>query len=157
VQHVLPKGEVVPVPVLCSVTFGAPDVRLQPGEDRRAFLERARDAVVALRDVSDPQRNSHVLLSKEPPPSQQVGALFVLVFGLLLVASITGFAFSIARVCQTSRTRRTARPMHEAIDGIIPHQLVHDAWFSGSGWMIGDRVALTLFAVLVSFFPCASS
>jgi hypothetical protein len=24
VQHVLPKGEVVPVPVLCSVTFGAP-------------------------------------------------------------------------------------------------------------------------------------
>ena len=50
VQHVLPKGEVVPVPVLCSVTFGAP-IQLQPGEERRAFLERARDAVVALRDV----------------------------------------------------------------------------------------------------------
>jgi 1-acyl-sn-glycerol-3-phosphate acyltransferase len=50
VQHVLPKGEVVPVPVLCSVTFGAP-MQLQPGEDRRAFLERARDAVIALRDV----------------------------------------------------------------------------------------------------------
>ena len=50
VQHVLPKGEVVPVPVLCSVTFGAPIV-LQDGEDRRAFLERARDAVVALREV----------------------------------------------------------------------------------------------------------
>jgi 1-acyl-sn-glycerol-3-phosphate acyltransferase len=50
VQHVLPKGEVVPVPVLCSVTFGAP-MRLEPEEDRHAFLERARNAVVALRDV----------------------------------------------------------------------------------------------------------
>ena len=50
VQHVLPKGEVVPVPVQCSVTFGAP-MRLEPDEDRHAFLERARNAVVALRDV----------------------------------------------------------------------------------------------------------
>jgi 1-acyl-sn-glycerol-3-phosphate acyltransferase len=50
VQHVLPKGEVVPVPVLCSVTFGAP-ISLQAGEERRAFLERARAAVLALRDV----------------------------------------------------------------------------------------------------------
>ncbi len=49
VQHVLPKGEVVPVPVLCSVTFGAP-MQLQPGEERRAFLERARAAVMALRE-----------------------------------------------------------------------------------------------------------
>lgn len=50
VQHVLPKGEVVPVPVLCSVTFGAP-MQLHEGEDRRVFLDRARDAVIALRDV----------------------------------------------------------------------------------------------------------
>jgi 1-acyl-sn-glycerol-3-phosphate acyltransferase len=50
VQHVLPKGEVVPVPVLCSVTFGAP-MALQTGEERRAFLERARASVLALRDV----------------------------------------------------------------------------------------------------------
>lgn len=50
VQHVLPKGEVVPVPVLCSVTFGAP-LQLQEGEDRAAFLKRAREAVIALRDV----------------------------------------------------------------------------------------------------------
>src|SRR4051812_21855193 len=39
VQRVMPKGEVVPVPILCSVTFGAP-LSLQPDEDRRAFLER---------------------------------------------------------------------------------------------------------------------
>ena len=50
VQRVMPKGEVVPVPVLCSVTFGVP-IQLQAGEERRAFLDRARGAVVALRDV----------------------------------------------------------------------------------------------------------
>ena len=50
VQRVMPKGEVVPVPILCSVTFGAP-IRLEPGEERRAFLDRARDEVIALRDV----------------------------------------------------------------------------------------------------------
>jgi 1-acyl-sn-glycerol-3-phosphate acyltransferase len=50
VQRVMPKGEVVPVPILCSVTFGAP-IRLEEGEERRAFLDRARLAVMALRDV----------------------------------------------------------------------------------------------------------
>ena len=50
VQRVMPKGEVVPVPVLCSVTFGAP-IHLMAGEERRAFLDRARTAVIALRDV----------------------------------------------------------------------------------------------------------
>ncbi len=50
VQRVMPKGEVVPVPVLCSVTFGAP-IRLEAGEERRAFLDRARACVIALRDV----------------------------------------------------------------------------------------------------------
>jgi 1-acyl-sn-glycerol-3-phosphate acyltransferase len=48
VQRVMPKGEVVPVPILCSATFGAP-IALQAGEDKRAFLERARDAVIALK------------------------------------------------------------------------------------------------------------
>jgi len=50
VQRVMPKGEVVPVPILCSVTFGAP-VKVEQGEERRAFLDRARLAVMALRDV----------------------------------------------------------------------------------------------------------
>ncbi|MBZ8142505.1 1-acyl-sn-glycerol-3-phosphate acyltransferase [Rubrivivax gelatinosus] len=48
VNRVMPKGEVVPVPILCTVTFGAP-IQLEPGEDKRVFLERAREAVVALR------------------------------------------------------------------------------------------------------------
>jgi 1-acyl-sn-glycerol-3-phosphate acyltransferase len=51
VQRVMPKGEVVPVPILCSVTFGAP-LLLEPGEDKRVFLDRARDAVIALRSVN---------------------------------------------------------------------------------------------------------
>jgi 1-acyl-sn-glycerol-3-phosphate acyltransferase len=48
VQRVMPKGEVVPVPILCTVTFGAP-LRLEPGEDKHVFLDRARAAVLALR------------------------------------------------------------------------------------------------------------
>jgi 1-acyl-sn-glycerol-3-phosphate acyltransferase len=48
VQRVMPKGEVVPVPILCTVTFGAP-LHLGPGEDKREFLDRARAAVIALR------------------------------------------------------------------------------------------------------------
>ncbi|MGS5085353.1 lysophospholipid acyltransferase family protein [Hydrogenophaga sp. A37] len=50
VQRVIPKGEVIPVPVLCSVTFGEP-VALGPEEARADFLRRAREAVMALRDV----------------------------------------------------------------------------------------------------------
>jgi 1-acyl-sn-glycerol-3-phosphate acyltransferase len=50
VQRVMPKGEVVPVPVLCSVTFGAP-IQLAPSESRTDFLKRAREAVMALRDI----------------------------------------------------------------------------------------------------------
>ena len=50
VQRVMPKGEVVPVPILCSVTFGAP-IKLEPDEDRAAFLLRARLAVTGLRDM----------------------------------------------------------------------------------------------------------
>jgi 1-acyl-sn-glycerol-3-phosphate acyltransferase len=48
VQRVMPKGEVVPVPILCTVTFGAP-LHLGVEEDKRGFLDRAREAVLALR------------------------------------------------------------------------------------------------------------
>jgi len=50
IQRVMPKGEVVPVPVLCSVTFGAP-IALGGNEPRADFLVRAREAVMALREV----------------------------------------------------------------------------------------------------------
>jgi len=48
VQRVMPKGEVVPVPVLCTVTFGAP-CNPAVDESKADFLARARDAVIACR------------------------------------------------------------------------------------------------------------
>jgi 1-acyl-sn-glycerol-3-phosphate acyltransferase len=51
VQRVMPKGEVVPVPILCTATFGVP-LQLEPDEDKRAFLDRARAAVIALRPAA---------------------------------------------------------------------------------------------------------
>jgi 1-acyl-sn-glycerol-3-phosphate acyltransferase len=44
---IMPKGEVIPLPLMCTVTFGAP-VTLEPGEDRGAFLSRAATALLAL-------------------------------------------------------------------------------------------------------------
>jgi 1-acyl-sn-glycerol-3-phosphate acyltransferase len=46
-NRVMPKGEIVPIPLLCTVTFGAP-MRVAVGEDKGAFLERARTALLAL-------------------------------------------------------------------------------------------------------------
>jgi len=45
--RVLPKGSVVPAPLLCSATFGSP-THLQPGEDKRTFLARMQEAVTRL-------------------------------------------------------------------------------------------------------------
>lgn len=49
-NRILPKGEVVPVPLLGRVIVGEP-LRLEPGEDKHAFLARARDALLQLRDL----------------------------------------------------------------------------------------------------------
>jgi 1-acyl-sn-glycerol-3-phosphate acyltransferase len=46
-NRVLPKGELVPVPIVCTVSFGTP-LRLREGEEKTAFLERARAALLAL-------------------------------------------------------------------------------------------------------------
>lgn len=46
-RRCLPKGSLMPVPLICTVRFGAP-VQLAADEDKDAFLQRARDAVVAL-------------------------------------------------------------------------------------------------------------
>lgn len=43
----MPKGSVLPVPLICTVRFGAPLAR-HDGEDKPAFLARAREAVRAL-------------------------------------------------------------------------------------------------------------
>lgn len=46
-NRVMPKGEFVPVPLICTVTFGAP-IHVGEEEDKEAFLTRARDALLAL-------------------------------------------------------------------------------------------------------------
>jgi 1-acyl-sn-glycerol-3-phosphate acyltransferase len=43
-NRILPKGEVLPVPLMSTATFGPP-LRLEPSEAKPAFLERAREAV----------------------------------------------------------------------------------------------------------------
>ena len=48
-NRVLPKGEIIPVPIMCKIVFGAP-MRVAAGEDKAAFLARARTAMLALRD-----------------------------------------------------------------------------------------------------------
>jgi len=47
-NRVLPKGEFVPVPMLASVSFGEP-MRVGEDEDKNAFLDRARNAILELR------------------------------------------------------------------------------------------------------------
>ena len=46
-NRVMPKGEFLPVPLLCTVTFGEP-LRLSDGEDGPGFLARTRGALLAL-------------------------------------------------------------------------------------------------------------
>lgn len=46
-NRVMPKGEVVPIPLLCTVTVGAP-IFLAAGEDKEAFLDRSRNSLLAL-------------------------------------------------------------------------------------------------------------
>ena len=49
-NRILPKGEVLPVPVLSCISFGAP-IRVEEKETKAAFLERAREAVNRLRQT----------------------------------------------------------------------------------------------------------
>jgi len=44
---IMPKGEVIPLPLICTVTFGAP-LHIGEGEDKDAFLARAAAALLAL-------------------------------------------------------------------------------------------------------------
>lgn len=48
-NRILPKGEVLAVPLIANVTFGAP-MKLLPDETKPAFLERARAEVMRLHD-----------------------------------------------------------------------------------------------------------
>jgi 1-acyl-sn-glycerol-3-phosphate acyltransferase len=49
-NRILPKGELLPVPMLSRVVFGRP-TSLEPGEPKLEFLDRARAAIEGLRDL----------------------------------------------------------------------------------------------------------
>ena len=49
-NKVMPKGEVIPLPMLSCITIGPP-IWLEVGETKDEFLTRARQAVINLRDV----------------------------------------------------------------------------------------------------------
>ncbi|MEJ6403675.1 lysophospholipid acyltransferase family protein [Yoonia sp. 2307UL14-13] len=44
---IMPKGEVIPLPLICTVTFGEP-IHVKEGESKDDFLARASDALAAL-------------------------------------------------------------------------------------------------------------
>ena len=48
IRRVIPKGQWLPVPMVCSVSYGAP-LAIGPDEDKATFLKRAEAAVLALR------------------------------------------------------------------------------------------------------------
>jgi 1-acyl-sn-glycerol-3-phosphate acyltransferase len=47
-NRVMPKGEVIPVPLICTLTFGAP-LHVAEDETKDAFLARATQALLALK------------------------------------------------------------------------------------------------------------
>ncbi len=49
VNRILPRGEVLPVPLLSCITIGPP-IFLEAGEPKNEFLKRARQAVIELKD-----------------------------------------------------------------------------------------------------------
>src|SRR5207245_10924854 len=54
-NRVLPKGEVIPLPLLCTVTFGTP-ISVTPGEESGPFRERSRDTLLALAPAVEEDR-----------------------------------------------------------------------------------------------------
>jgi 1-acyl-sn-glycerol-3-phosphate acyltransferase len=48
-NRILPRGEVLPVPLLSSISFGSP-IWLEAGEPKVDFLRRAREAVLRLKE-----------------------------------------------------------------------------------------------------------
>ncbi|MAP73908.1 MAG: 1-acyl-sn-glycerol-3-phosphate acyltransferase [Planctomycetaceae bacterium] len=48
-NRILPRGEVLPVPLLSNITIGAP-IWLEQGESKQQFLGRARQSIIRLRD-----------------------------------------------------------------------------------------------------------
>jgi phosphatidate cytidylyltransferase len=86
---------------------------------------------------------------KNLTPGQQIGALFLIVFGLLLLASVVAVILSLKEYGDDEAGDRR-RMEQQNFDGVIRTSWVMMFVF-WIGWIAGDWVALTLFG-LVSFF-----
>ncbi len=51
-SRILPKGEFLPVPILCAVSFGDA-ITLRESEEKQRFLQRVSDAMTELRELQD--------------------------------------------------------------------------------------------------------
>ena len=80
---------------------------------------------------------------------QQIGALFVIVFGLLLLASVSAFLLSLREYTDDTVAERRRLELRKL------DSMVRTSWFMmlifWISWVTGEWVALTLFG-LVSFF-----
>ena len=81
--------------------------------------------------------------------TQQIGALFVIVFGILLLASVVTFLLSVRDHGDTPRAEIVRKEL-QSVSAILRSSwlMVFVFWI---GWVTGDWVALSLFA-FVSFF-----
>ena len=86
---------------------------------------------------------------KNLTPGQQIGALFLIVFGLLLLASVVAVILSLKEYGD-DEAGDLRRMEQQNFDGVIRTSWVMMFVF-WIGWIAGDWVALTLFG-LVSFF-----
>ena len=82
-------------------------------------------------------------------PTQQIGALFVIVFGILLLGSVVTFLLSVRDHGDSPRAE-TVRKELQSVSAILRTSwlMVFVFWI---GWVTGEWVALTLFG-FVSFF-----
>ena len=83
-NRMMPKGEIFPVPLLCTVTFGAP-LTISAQEDKSAFLERARAALLAAASAQG---------GRAMTVTEQTLALFGGIAVVLVVASLDRLACS---------------------------------------------------------------
>lgn len=52
VTEIMPKGEIIPLPLICTVTFGAP-IHVEQDEGKDEFLQRAAGALLSQRPEED--------------------------------------------------------------------------------------------------------
>jgi 1-acyl-sn-glycerol-3-phosphate acyltransferase len=72
-KRVLPKGSYVPVPLACSVDFGAP-LALQADETKAVFLARARSAMLALRPDAEAEAEAEAAIEPAPAETKETPA-----------------------------------------------------------------------------------